>query len=167
LAQRLAQKQSELEQARQAYEGRLANLTRQKEALETQLRAVEAEIQAVHAKALPSATPASKPKATRAPGNGKKATAAGAKAAPRAAPAKVADEQGKGSLRALLVELLSRSDRPMRARELADQALQAGYQTESRDFINVVWDALGKIPEVKNIRGKGYLLKKHPAKAAK
>jgi hypothetical protein len=47
LAQRLARKQSELEQVRQAYEARSAELARRRDDLLAQLRAVEAEIEAV------------------------------------------------------------------------------------------------------------------------
>jgi hypothetical protein len=253
LAQQLARKQSELEQARRAYEKRLTDLERQKEDLQAQLRTVETEIHAVSSTApsgaapapqrkTPAATPAPKAdgsltlpallvKLVRAAGGGpitvkelgqavkrarfqttshnlarmvknkvavlvkrgvlrraqgqpgvvlgelktgkragaaakpapSKAAASNGKAAPAAA--KTTDLQGRGALRTLLVQLLAGSDRPLRAKELADKAMAAGYKTESRDFVNVVWDALGKIKEVENVRGQGYRLKKRPAKA--
>src|SRR4051812_47685864 len=80
LAQRLAQKQSELEAARRAYEARLADLPRRREDLHGQLRDVDAEIQAVNAGAAAPAPPAAAPAgpATPAPS----APQSGAKDAP-------------------------------------------------------------------------------------
>jgi hypothetical protein len=252
LAQQLAQKQTELEAARRAYEKRLAELTRQKEQLQAQLRTVESEIKAVSSTVPSGGSPASPRKATpvipapradgptlpgllvklvraaegpitvkkltegvkrarfrstsgnlprmvknkvgvlvkrgvlrRAEGqpgvvlgqikvskrvpraskpvSGSKAAARNGKAVP--ASARSADAQARGALRTLLVQSLGGSDRPMTARELADKVLQGGYKTESKQFVNVVWDALGKIKEVENVRGQGYRLKKRPAKA--
>jgi hypothetical protein len=257
LAQRLARKQSELEEARQAFDHRLADLTRQKEELQTQLRSLEAEIQAVGSAGAASAAGAPVRRRGRPPGTGKKAAAVpaprlragqtlprllvdlvraagrpltvkeltaevrrakfrtasrnlpkmvhnkvgelvkrgllrraegqagvvlgqpvvgqaaanGRKASTPAAPARAAaapiklTEQSKGSLRVLLAQLLARSDRPMSARELADQAIQAGYRTNSSDFINVIWDAMSKIPGVENVRGQGYRMKKRGPRA--
>jgi hypothetical protein len=255
LAQRLAKKQSELQHARQAYDARLANLSKQKAALESQLRDVEKEIQAV-GKATPAAAPKSAPKsaptakraavaprprgasgqtlpgllvelvraaggpvtvkeltqqvvrskfqttstniprmvnnkvgelvkrgllrrATGRPGvvlgqapaakakaaakpaaNSKKSAKPAPAAKPAAKPAAAAADHAKGSLRALLVQLLAQSNRPLRAKELADLALQKGYKTTSGTFVNVVWDALNKLSDVENVRGKGYQLKK-------
>jgi hypothetical protein len=278
LAQRLAQKQSELEEARRAYQVRHADLARQKAELQTQLSAVEAEIKAVSAKmpagaaaAVPAKSAAPKvatskvvaPKAAAPKAAAPKTAAAkmptlkdgpslprllvdlvraaggpitvknltdkvvrskfsttshnlprmvknkvgvlvkrgllrraegqagvvlgqgkGVRAAPspkaaastkpsspngkaQPAAAKLADGQSRGALRSLLVQLVAGSNRPIKARELAEQVLKKGYKTESREFINVVWDALGKIDEIENVRGKGYQMKKRPAKTTK
>jgi hypothetical protein len=64
------------------------------------------------------------------------------------------------SLRSLLARFLAESRQPMTARELAAKALAVGYPTESKDFIRVVWDALGKIPGVESLPGEGYRLKR-------
>ncbi len=66
-------------------------------------------------------------------------------------------------LSALLLRLLDASDEPLRAKELADRARAAGYQTESKDFTNVVWVALGNLvkqEKVENIPNRGYQLKR-------
>jgi hypothetical protein len=279
LAQRLAQKQSELEEARRAYQVRHSDLTRQKAELQAQLRTVEAEIKAVSAKMPGGAASAAVPTKSAAPkvatskvvaskaaalkatapktaaakmptlkdgpslprllvdlvraaggpitvknltdkvvrskfsttshnlprmvknkvgvlvkrgllrraegqagvvlGQGKgvraapspkaaastKPSSSNGKAQPAAA--KLADGQSRGALRSLLVQLVAASNRPIKARELAEQVLKKGYKTESREFINVVWDALGKIDEIENVRGKGYQMKKRPAKTTK
>jgi hypothetical protein len=256
LAQQLAQKQSELEKARQAFETRLGELTRRKEELQDQLRTVEAEMQAVNATVpgsspptpplKPSLMPVPAPAASTLPGllvdlvraagrpltvkeltasvvraqfpttsrnisrlvknkvgelvkrgllrraegqpgvvlakpqaakqlptvktlvhgqpsgrNGK----AAAKAAVPAQAAKPATGQAKVSLAELLLRLLTKSSRPLKARELAEQALAAGYQTESKAFTQVVWVALGKLPGIENVPGQGYRLQKRPIKA--
>jgi hypothetical protein len=60
----------------------------------------------------------------------------------------------------LLTKLLAKTTRPIKARELAEQALAAGYPTKSRDFTNVVWVAVGKLDNVENVKGQGYRLKR-------
>jgi hypothetical protein len=60
----------------------------------------------------------------------------------------------------VLTGLLKKSKKPLAARELAERALAAGYQTASKDFTNVVWVALGNMTNVENIPGEGYRLKK-------
>ena len=45
-------------------------------------------------------------------------------------------------------------------RELAEQALAQGFQTESKDFTNVVSVTLAKMDNVKHVRDQGYRLKK-------
>jgi hypothetical protein len=252
LAQRLAEKQAELEDARRAYEARLSDLKGQRAALQAQLQAVDAEIQAVSATAVPAAPgppparpPKTKPaKTARAPKaagrpslsrllvelvgaaaramtikelteavrarvtttssnlskmvsnkvaelvkRGQLRRAEGQAGVVRASPAKQASapkptpasgtaatgrkggttptqppvKAGALSLRDLLLQLLTVSTRPLKARELAEQALATGYQTESKDFVNVVWVALGKLDEVENIPGQGYRMKKRSA----
>jgi len=64
------------------------------------------------------------------------------------------------SLRTILADLLSKSRRPLTARELAEQVLASGYQTKSKNFVNVLWVALGQMNNVVNVSGKGYKLKR-------
>lgn len=253
LAQRLTQKQAELEEARRAYEARLAELARRKNELQADLRDVNAEIQAVSSATAPgpapsaartpagpaappapqgraegaptlvrfllnlvraagrpmtvkelaeevvrakypttsgnipglvkntisklvtqkllrradgqpgvvlaqprAGKPAGDPRATpaRPPATEQKVPANG-KAANPAAPG---GRRGQPSLGDLLTRLLAESQRPLKAKELAEQALAAGYKTESKDFLNVIWVALGKM-DVENVPGQGYRLK--------
>jgi hypothetical protein len=73
-------------------------------------------------------------------------------------PAK-ADGQSKPlSLRATLADVLAKSRRPLAARELAEQALASGYTTKSKNFIDVIWVALGQMDNVENVPGKGWRL---------
>jgi hypothetical protein len=85
--------------------------------------------------------------------------------AARAAPARRAAQGSTESLRGLLTRFLGEAKRPMKARELAEQVLATGYQTGSKDFVNVVWVALGKMDEAENITGQGWRLKKRAATA--
>ena len=108
------------------------------------------------------ATPATGPTAPAAkapPG-----TAAGTRkeggARQEAARAKPNGQGGRRSLRALLADLLRKSRGPLAARELAAQALAAGYQTRSKNFTDVVWTALGQMDDVENVPGQGWRLKK-------
>jgi hypothetical protein len=68
-----------------------------------------------------------------------------------------------GSLREVLNQILSKADKPLTGSELAQRALQAGYQTTSKNFADVVWVALGNMPNVVNIPNQGYRLKKAKA----
>jgi len=43
-------------------------------------------------------------------------------------------------------------------RELAQQALARGFQTESKDFANVISVTLSKMDNVENVPGQGYRL---------
>ncbi len=97
--------------------------------------------------------------AAKAAPAGKKAGTNG-KTAPTAAPPGAG---GRVSLMDLLTRLLAKSDRPLKARELAERALAAGYETGSKDFMNVVWVALGKM-DVEKVPDQGYRLKKGTAK---
>src|SRR5437588_11029134 len=113
LARHLAQKQSELAKARQAYEARLAGLTRRMQELQAQLRTVEAEMQAVgslgSAKALP--TPA-------------RASAAAATPAKPRMPAKTTSKPGRArtapTLPGLVVDLVRAARRPLTVKELSE-----------------------------------------------
>lgn len=90
---------------------------------------------------------------------------AGAVAIATAAKAEQASKVGKGhggqpTLKAVLLDLLKRSGRTMSAQELADQAKKAGYESKSKSFVNVVWVAVGKMPEVVRDPKGGYRLRK-------
>jgi hypothetical protein len=63
-------------------------------------------------------------------------------------------------LRPLLARLLAKSRRLLAARELAEQVLASGYKTKSKNFVDVLWVALGQMPNVENVPGQGYRLKK-------
>jgi hypothetical protein len=60
----------------------------------------------------------------------------------------------------LLEQLLAKSSRPLKVRELAEKALESGYKTKSRDFTNVISVAMCKMANVENVPGQGYRLKK-------
>jgi hypothetical protein len=57
--------------------------------------------------------------------------------------------------------LLERSKGPLLVRDLAKQALAAGYRSESKDFENVVQVTVARMDGLVNVPGKGYRLKKH------
>ena len=56
--------------------------------------------------------------------------------------------------------LLKKSKKPLPAHELARQALKAGYQTTSKNFVDVIWNIVGTLDNVENVHGQGYRLKK-------
>ena len=113
-----------------------------------------------HAGVLP-ARPAggAKPAAGKAP---RGARTNGTKGAPgKAAPAaKPPSSRRQPPLRILLANLLAKSKRPLAARELAEQVLASGYRTKSKNFVDVMWVALGNMENVENVPGKGYILKR-------
>src|SRR5437879_3614702 len=123
LAQRLAEKQAELEAARRAYDARFADITRQREQLQAQLRAVDAEIQAVNSTAAPGAAPAAAP------------------SAPAAAPeprAPQAQAKGTTSLPQFLLELVRSAGRPLTVKELTDEVVRAKLPTSSANLPKMV-----------------------------
>ncbi len=61
-------------------------------------------------------------------------------------------------LSAVITKILSESTEPIPARELGERVLATGYQTRSKDFINVIWVAVSKLDDVENIAGRGYRL---------
>jgi hypothetical protein len=63
-------------------------------------------------------------------------------------------------LAALITKILSESAEPIPARELGRRVLSTGYQTNSKDFTNVIWVAVSKLDTVENVAGRGYRLKK-------
>jgi hypothetical protein len=81
-----------------------------------------------------------------------------AKEAARAAPP--ARRPGQPPLRSVLTQLLQKARKPLAARELAKQVLATGYQTESKNFTDVVWTALGHLEGVENVKGQGWRLKR-------
>jgi hypothetical protein len=70
------------------------------------------------------------------------------------------------SLRAVLTQVLAQSPRPLPVRELAAQVKAAGYRTKSKDFVNVIWVAIGKLDNVENVPGQGYRLKRGKGKGS-
>jgi hypothetical protein len=66
----------------------------------------------------------------------------------------------QASLRSVLISLLERNKGPLLIRDLAKQALAAGYRSKSKDFGNVVQVTVGRMNELVNVRGKGYRLRK-------
>jgi hypothetical protein len=110
------------------------------------------------------AQPASTGKPSAAPSKSKtispKQRQARAETARLATAAQGAGPVKQPSLREVLLSLLQKSRRPLSARELGEQVLASGYQTKSQDFTNVVWVALGKLPNVQNLPGQGWRLKR-------
>jgi hypothetical protein len=97
---------------------------------------------------------------TPAPRGQKKTKRGGRRsAATSTAVGKVARSKGQPSLRLVIVDLLQKSNRPLAARELAEQALAGGYQTKSKNLIAVVWTALGQMDNVERVPEKGWRLK--------
>ena len=77
----------------------------------------------------------------------------------KTAHAKTRGKRQGPSLRERLTNLLAKRKRPMPARELAEQVLAAGYKTKSKNFMEVMWVALSQMNNVRNVPGKGYVLK--------
>jgi hypothetical protein len=67
---------------------------------------------------------------------------------------------GQPSLRSVLLDILKKAGRTLSAQELADQAQQAGYRSQSKDFKSVIWVAVRNMPEVEHDPEGGYRLKK-------
>ena len=67
---------------------------------------------------------------------------------------------GQPPLRVVLTSILKSSRKPLSGRELAQRALVAGYKTESTQFVDSVWTALGQMDNVEHLPQKGYRLKK-------
>ena len=128
LAQRIAQQQAELEAMRQEYEARqnrLADLTRRKEELQTQLQQITAEIQSVDgstatasAETAPTATTPSVPKAS--PGH----------------PLTLAN---------LLVALVRASKAPVTVKQLTEEVQAQKFPTTSQNLPNVVKSTIDRL----------------------
>jgi hypothetical protein len=67
-------------------------------------------------------------------------------------------------LREVLMEILKKSTNPLTGSQLAAEARKAGYHSQSKSFVDVVWDALNKLPHVEHIPNQGYRLKKDTPK---
>ena len=78
-----------------------------------------------------------------------------------AKPSKGNRREGHASLRSVLTRLLERNKGPLLVRDLAKQALSAGYRSESKDFENVVQVTVARMDSLVNVPGKGYRLKRH------
>src|SRR5262249_14704008 len=68
--------------------------------------------------------------------------------------------KGKGQklpLHAVLTNVLAKSNKPLSARELADQALAGGYKTKSKNFMDIMWVVLGQMKNLKRVPGEGYV----------
>jgi hypothetical protein len=89
-----------------------------------------------------------------------KAAAKNGAVAAKPSPSKTDGQRQQPPLRVVLTNLLAKNKRPMTARELAEQALAGGYQTKSKNFIDVMWVALGQMNNIRNVAGKGYVLKR-------
>jgi hypothetical protein len=75
------------------------------------------------------------------------------------APTKPTEAKKKRSLLDVLTQVLTKSSRPLPTEELVKQVLATGYQTKSQDFKNVIWVAIGNLPNVERIPDQGYRLK--------
>jgi hypothetical protein len=64
------------------------------------------------------------------------------------------------SLHEVLTHVLANSSKPLTAQELAESVMENGYESKSKDFINVIYSSLGKLPSIERVSGKGYRLKK-------
>jgi hypothetical protein len=62
------------------------------------------------------------------------------------------------TLPAVVTKILAGSPEPIPGRVLAEKVLASGYQTRSKDFLNVIWVGVGKMDNVENVPGKGYRL---------
>ena len=59
------------------------------------------------------------------------------------------------SLHEVLTHVLAKSSRPLTAQELAEQVIQSGYESKSKDLKNVIWVSIGKMTTVERVPGKG------------
>jgi hypothetical protein len=107
---------------------------------------------------IPAETAATAKPSPRSGGNKAGARAAPPKPHRKQPPAKPRREQP--ALKEVLVQLLQKSQRPLRSGELAEQAKAAGVRSQSKDFTNLVAVTLHKLSNVQRIPGQGYRLKK-------
>ena len=57
------------------------------------------------------------------------------------------------TLPVLVTKILAGSPEPISGRVLAEKVLASGYQTKSKDFMNVLWVGVGKMDNVENVPG--------------
>jgi len=105
------------------------------------------------------ATAAEKGPSDKAPPAAKRSPKNGAVVVKKAAPATSNGQRQQPPLRVIITNLLAKSRRPLTGRAIADQVLANGHQTKSKNFIDVVWVALGQMDNIVNVAGKGYVLK--------
>ena len=74
-------------------------------------------------------------------------------------------KRGGKSLREGIVEILSKSDRPMRAREIAEALMKSGYATSSSNPQNMVSALLAQGDDFRRLRRGLYTVKKGKAPA--
>jgi len=86
--------------------------------------------------------------------NGKKT-----KAKSTSAPSQPVAAQGR-TLHDVLTHVMANSSKPLTGQELAECVIENGYESKSKDFVNVIYSSLGKLPNVERVPGKGYRLKK-------
>jgi hypothetical protein len=72
---------------------------------------------------------------------------------------KAGKNQKRKSLKVIITEVLAKSDRPVTSDELLKRVLQSGYQTKSKNFMNVIWVGIGDMENVERV-ADGYRLKK-------
>jgi hypothetical protein len=110
------------------------------------------------------AAPTGKHKAVGGPGKSKPAATKSSE--PKASvvgAANTAEPERRGEqrpLRVVLTKLLKKSHKPLSGRELAEQALAAGYKSNAKNFVNAVSAMLAKMTNVEYVPEKGYRLKK-------
>jgi hypothetical protein len=100
---------------------------------------------------------APRPQAASPTAKARSSTKAAAKPTPPK-PSKSRREQP--SLQAVLTRILQKSDQPVPGSELARRVLATGYESQSKDFTNLIWVTLGRMDNVENTKGQGYRLKK-------
>src|SRR5262245_48640314 len=115
LAQRVAQKQSELEQLHRQYERRLAGLKHRKEELTNQLRQIETEIRAAAHKGDQPTAPETK---LRSPSKS------------------VADR--KITLAGLIVKLLQKAGQPLTVKQLTEEIQRLKVPTKSANISGMI-----------------------------
>ena len=99
-------------------------------------------------------------KAAKSEPTAKKSNGEGASVAGAVKTAKSGRRGEQPPLRVVLTSILKSSRKPLSGRELAQRALVAGYKTESTQFVDSVWTALGQMDNVEHLPQKGYRLKK-------
>ena len=124
-----------------------AKLAEQIESLETQLRGLLQE-----ANALEEKQNNSKPAPKRRISSPKKATAATAASAATAEASK-STEEGRGTLRPAVVAILEGSKKPLRTAEIYDALVQQGYQFTFKDAKKVLGIRLYKMLGVQPLGG--------------
>ena len=174
LGKEIQQMEGRLSAMRGEFENRqvdLGKLQQRKEQLHATLQKVESEIaslvgdvskQAASVKSNATAKPAAKTSPTgkkKKRGRPKKTTSAAAAKTTPAAPSE-AKKGGGATLRDVVTGILKSARKPLKTKELADRALEAGYQTKSTNFAAVVQDLIRKMDNLERVKNQGYQLKR-------